>query len=146
MAFTHILVATDFGDCSTRALDAALEIAQKFDARVTLVHVWEMPTYSFEISPYMPNELWLPIEQAAQSQLTTWCETLKARWPKSDAVLRTGTPWHEVLTAAEGTHADLIVVGTHGRTGLSRVLLGSVAERVVRLAKVPVLTVHGPPS
>ena len=146
MGFKHILVATDFGESSMHALNVALEIAQKFESTLTLAHIWEVPAYSFEISTNAPNELWRRIEQDAQGQLDAWSAALRLRWPKSDAVLRSGNPWQEVLAGAEVAHAELIVVGTHGRHGVARVLLGSVAERIVRFSKVPVLTVHGIPS
>ncbi|MGO9838639.1 MAG: universal stress protein [Polyangiaceae bacterium] len=63
-----------------------------------------------------------------------------------DSTLRQGPVWSEILAAAKSPKADLIVIGTHGRRGLSRALLGSVAERIVRTAPCPVLTVHGPES
>jgi len=142
MPFKHIIVATDFDESARRALDLAVEIAQKFDAKLTLVHCWEVPSYSYGGALYVPADLVTPIEEAAQSQLNDALTELKKRVPEANAVLRAGPAAEEILAAATAANADLIVVGTHGRRGLSRALLGSVAERVVRTAHIPVLTAH----
>ncbi|HKO51421.1 MAG TPA: universal stress protein [Polyangiaceae bacterium] len=143
MSFERILVATDFGDSSQRALDFALEIAEKFGSELTLVHSWETPNYSYAAGLYLPVDVSAQIERAAVERLNEALTQLKQRFPAAKAVLRAGVPWEEVLNAAREVKADLIVLGTHGRRGLERALLGSVAEKVVRMARVPVLTVHG---
>ncbi|MEO8905735.1 MAG: universal stress protein [Polyangiaceae bacterium] len=143
MLFQHVLVATDFSECSKRALDLAVELAQKLDAQLTVTHVWEVPAYGYGPGMYVPGDFLAPIEGAAQARLNEALDALKQRFPSAKGVLRTGAPWDEILAAALSVHADLIVIGTHGRRGLSRALMGSVAERVVRLSTVPVLTVHG---
>ncbi|MEP7048961.1 MAG: universal stress protein [Pseudomonadota bacterium] len=142
MPFQHVLVATDFSECSKRALDLGIELAQKFDAQLTVAHIWEVPTYSYGPGMYVPGDWLTPIEAAAQARLDETVEDLKARFPNAKSLLRTGAPWDEILAAAQSVHADLIVMGTHGRRGLNRALIGSVAERVVRLSAVPVLTTH----
>ncbi|MEO6599079.1 MAG: universal stress protein, partial [Polyangiaceae bacterium] len=136
-------IATDFSDCSARALDIGVELAQQFDAQLTLVHTWEIPSLGYGAALYFPGDVSTPIEQAAQSQLNATTKTVQERIPRAKSVLRAGIAWDEILAAAESTHADLIVLGTHGRRGFSRALLGSVAERVVRLSPVAVLTVRG---
>jgi nucleotide-binding universal stress UspA family protein len=141
MPFKQILVATDFSESADRALDLAVEMAQKFDAGLTLVHSWEIP-YSYG-DALISVDFITPLQDAANKQLEATLAELKQRFPNAKAVLRTGSPWQEVLTAATEADADLIVLGTHGRRGISRALLGSVAEKVVRLAEMPVLTVHG---
>lgn len=147
MSFKRIVVATDFSETSERALDLGLEVAQKFDAELTLVHTWEAPSYSYGGGVFLPVDLVTPIEHAAAAQLEKAHSALKLRFPRAKSMLRTGPAWEEVLNAAAQLQADLLVLGTHGRRGLSRALLGSVAERVVRMATIPVLTVHGgPPS
>lgn len=143
MAFRHLLVATDFSDCSARALELAIELAQQFDAQLTLVHTWEVPNFGYGAALYFPGDLLTPIEQAAQSQLNTTTKEVQGRLPRAKSVLRAGVAWDEIIAAAASSQADLIVIGTHGRRGVSRALLGSVAERVVRLSPVPVLTVRG---
>lgn len=142
MGFKHILLATDFSACAERASELAVELAQKFDASLTLVHAWEVPIYGYAADPYFPGDFVIPLENAARAELARVSESLMAKWPRTTSVLRMGAAWLEILSVAEETHSDLIVLGTHGRRGLSRALLGSVAEKAVRLATVPVLTVH----
>lgn len=142
MAFQHVLVATDFSDCSVRAVDLAVDLAERFDATLTITHSWEVPVSSYGSALYLPGDLASAIEAAALAQLAATGEAVKRRLPRAATTLRQGEAWQEILAAAEAAHADLIVVGTHGRQGLTRALLGSVAERIVRLASVPVLSVH----
>ena len=144
MSFKHIVVATDFSECSQRALDLALEIASKFDSELTLVHSWEAPAYAGGL--YVTVDIATPIEQAAVAALDRATEELKLRMPSAKSMIRSGSAWEEVLATATLLHADLIVLGTHGRRGLNRALLGSVAEKVVRMATIPVLTAHGTSS
>jgi nucleotide-binding universal stress UspA family protein len=146
MAFKHIIVATDLDECSQPAIEVGIELAREFNAELTLVHAWEFPTYPYGAILHLHDDLANAIQEAAQRELDVACAALKARLPGATAVLREGEAWREILAAAESAHADLIVVGTHGRRGLGRALLGSVAERVVRLATVPVLTVHSEPA
>lgn len=143
MAFKHILVATDFSACSKRALDLGVELAEQFGAELTLVHTWEIPNLGYGAALYFPGDMLTPIEQAAQTELNTATKALQDRLPRAKSVLRAGIAWDEIIAAAASGHADLIVLGTHGRRGVSRALLGSVAERVVRLSPVAVLTVRG---
>ena len=143
MPFKHIAVATDFSECSQHALDLALEIAGKFESRLTLVHCWEPPGYSYGGVLYIAADLVTPIEQAATAELERATAQLVLRMPGATSMLRSGLAWEEVLAAATAVQADLLVLGTHGRRGLSRALLGSVAEKVVRMATIPVLTAHG---
>jgi nucleotide-binding universal stress UspA family protein len=143
MPFKHILVATDFSECSERAVDLALELAQKFEAQLTLLHSWDAPAYAYSGGLYVQVDIVTPIEEAAVAQLDKATLELKRRMPNVKSVIRSGAPWEEILSAASELHADLIVLGSHGRRGLNRALLGSVAEKVVRMATVPVLTTHG---
>ena len=144
--FNHIVVATDFSECSQRALDVALELAAKFGSKLTLVHSWEPPSYSYAAGTYVTVDLLTPIEQAAVAELDRATAELKTRMPTAQSMIRSGVAWEEILSGAALVHADLIVLGTHGRRGMARAIIGSVAEKVVRLATVPVLTVHGTAS
>jgi nucleotide-binding universal stress UspA family protein len=144
MTFGHILIATDFTESAQCALDLAVEMARKFEADLTLVHCWEAPSYAYGGGLYVPVDLITPIEKGATRALEEALVELQKRVPKAKSVLRSGAAWEEILLAAAAVQADLIVVGTHGRRGLNRALLGSVAEKVVRMAEIPVLTVHGP--
>ena len=143
MSFERILVATDFGDSSEQALDLAVRVAQKFGSELTLVHIWEVPQYSYAAGLYVSVDLVGPIERAAVASLEAATAKLRQRFPGAKSQLRAGVPWQELLASATQTKADLIVMGTHGRRGLERALLGSVAEKVVRMSPIPVLTVRG---
>ena len=144
MSFERILVATDFSECAQCAIDLALDMAHKFDARLVLVHCWEAPSYAYGGGLYASVDAITPIERAANRCLEQALDELKLSAPDATSLLRSGVAWEEILLAAAESRADLIVLGTHGRRGLSRALLGSVAERVVRMARLPVLTVHAP--
>ena len=140
-AFKHILVPTDFGDCADHALDVAVALAQRLDAKITLLHVCELPVSAYAMYAqglYFPMDT---LEAAAQKALDSAAARLRARYAGSDAILRSGTAVDKLMDARDEVHADLIVMGTHGRHGVSRMLLGSVAEKTVRMSKVPVLTV-----
>jgi nucleotide-binding universal stress UspA family protein len=122
--FNHVLVATDFGECSERALDLAIQMADAHGAELTIFHAWD------------------DLEATAKDQLTAALETARRVVPRAAALLRRGVGARDILAAREEIGADLIVIGTHGRTGLAHVVLGSVAEEVVRASPAPVLTVH----
>jgi len=143
MQFERILVATDFSESSRQALEYALSIAERFGSELALVHSWETPDYSYAAGLYLPVDVVAPIERAAAARLEEAATELKARFSSASSVLRAGVPWEEILETASQWPADLIVMGTHGRRGLKRALLGSVAEKVVRMSRIPVLTVHG---
>ena len=119
----------------------AIDVAGKFDAMLTLVHVYAVPPM-----PYGSVFTIVIDELAAMARKSLDEELAKAtmRYAKCTAVLLGGSPAYELVSAAQDANADLIVVGTHGRRGVSRALLGSVAEKVVRLAPCPVLTVSLP--
>jgi len=142
--FKNLLVPIDFGEPSQRALEAAIELARRFDAKITLVHVYEIPAYVYGgMSSYATTDLFGPIEEAARASLDKALREVKGKLPATKAVLRRGPPAMEILAAIDELHPDLVVIGTRGRTGVKHALLGSVAERVVRMSPVPVLTMHG---
>jgi len=139
----NIVVATDFSDIADHALDEAVELAEKFGAKITLVHSYEIPVYGFPDGILVASaEVTTQIQIASQKQLTEAIDRRKAHNVPITPLLRMGAPWDEINAAAAETGAGLIVIGTHGRRGLSRALLGSVAERVIRTATLPVLVVH----
>lgn len=142
--FKHILVPTDFGKSSTRALEVAIELATAFDAALTLLHIWEIPTYAYMDATGMMADFAPPIAAAAEAELNKTLATVRVRVPRANARLSTAVPWQGITMAIDELKPDLVVMGTHGRRGFSRALLGSVAEKVVRLSPVPVLTVRGP--
>lgn len=142
---SKILVPTDFSDFSRFGLDYALALAARFEAELHLLNVVEDPTI-FVPDPTMlgvaavaipPGEL----EKDALTKLATLPGDLD-NGHSIQRIVRHGSPFVEIVRYARDSSADLIVMGTHGRTGLNHILLGSVAERVVRKAPCPVLTVR----
>jgi nucleotide-binding universal stress UspA family protein len=140
--FRHVLVATDFSQCSERALELGIKTADALGAELTIVHAWDVPAYVYTNPSFIPSDVVTPILDAAKDQLKEAGETARQVIPNAAVMLRQGVAWREILAAREELGADVIVIGTHGRTGLAHVFLGSVAEHVVRSAPVPVITVH----
>ena len=144
--FERILIPTDFGAPARNALDLAARLATEFDSELVLLHCWEFPTYAYSEMTNPPQDFIVAVEQAAREELDKTLAAVQKEVPRARSLLRTGVPWQEILAVVEELHADLVVMGTQGRRGIKHVLLGSVAEKVVRLSPVPVLTVHGNPA
>jgi nucleotide-binding universal stress UspA family protein len=145
-AIRHILVPHDFGDPSAAALTYAEHLARALGARITLLHVVEDPAEGGDDAAELVHQLAPALREHVSEVLLDALETVASRARGGGvavaAKVRVGRPWCEIdAEAAEGGF-DLIVMGTHGRHGLARGLLGSVAEKVVRTAPCPVLTVH----
>ena len=136
--FKHILVPTDFNEPANHAVAIALALAEKFGADVTLLHVYYIPRPVYDVAVVWPTE---QLATSAQRTLDAAVATAKQRYPKCEGVLHTGSPAERIVEMAKDRGSDIIVMGTHGRSGLMHALLGSVAERVVRTSPVPVLTV-----
>jgi len=140
----NIVVATDFSPIADHALDEAIDLAKKLGARITLVHAFEYPVYGFPDGILVASaEVVGQLMTGAQKQLSATIEERKDVGVKISPVLREGAPWEEISAAAKEAGAGLIVVGTHGRRGLARAFMGSVAERLLRTASLPVLVFHG---
>ncbi|WP_437966225.1 universal stress protein [Sorangium sp. So ce260] len=142
-----LLLAHDFDETSELALDTAIELARKLSAKVVVAHVYSVPVYSFpEGSSLIPSaEDAARLADAAQRSLDRVLERQRAAGDvEMSGVLRAGVPDEEICQLADEIGADMIVIGTHRRGAVARALLGSVAQRVVRAAKVPVLTIRGP--
>ena len=139
--FQHILVPTDFTDTSRRALDVALELARASGASITLLHIWSLPMMGYGESLMWPREA---LERAAQEAMNDLLVATKKVHGKTDALLRQGSEATVIIEAVTSARCDLVVLGTHGRLGLARLLLGSVAGEVIRRCAVPVLTVGNP--
>jgi nucleotide-binding universal stress UspA family protein len=139
-----ILHPTDFSECAAKDEAMAVDLASKLDGEIILLQVLvETPLYGEGL-------LNMPAVQHVYDAQRKWTEEalearandLRQRGIKASRRVQTGVPFEEIIKIAEEEHAGLIVMGTHGRAGLNHLLLGSVAERVVRLANCPVLTVR----
>jgi len=146
--FTRILVPTDFSAPSEAALATAKDLATRFGASLNLVHVLEDPyavaAYSADALGYLPpgiKETWQREAEKHLNALLTPAE--RVHYKATTAVLFSGNAAREIVEYAQDKRIDLIVMGTHGRGGFAHFLLGSVAERVVRTAECPVLTMRG---
>jgi nucleotide-binding universal stress UspA family protein len=141
----RILHATDFSRASTPALRAAISMAKANRARLTVVHVMAPPSLALPgegyISPALYESLESSARAAAQKRLNAVMARARAAGVRTGGLLLEGVP-HE-LVARAARKADLLVIGTHGRSGLAKLFLGSVASRLVALAPCPVLTVRG---
>jgi len=143
--FETLLVPVDFSDHSKEALDTAIQLAHLFGSTIHLLHCYHIETAG--ISPYgivLPAGYYADIRDAADKRLNDWREKVEKEGIQVETILSADSPSLAINLAAEETKADLIVMGTRGLSGLKHAMLGSVAERVVRLAPCPVLTVKHP--
>lgn len=142
-----ILVATDFSQTSGAALEYAVAIGVQLGAVVHVVHSYELPVVGFPASLMeITAEMASRIIDAANAAISGIAEKYAERGIAIETSLEQAAPREGVLRAAKRVGADLIVLGTHGRRGISRALIGSVAEYVVRTSPIPVLTVHAEPT
>lgn len=139
----RILVGVDFSPPSERALDFAAALALRLGAELQLLHVYQIPAFAFPetVVPAPPEAVDQLIDESRR-HLEKLADRVRALGATVSCDLLPGAPYVELVGRAEDF--DLVVVGTHGRTGFRHVLLGSVAERVVRKSPVPVLTVRVP--
>ena len=142
-----ILHPTDFSESSKYAMTYAISFAEEFQAKLVLLHVIEEISSAlyFDMLQAPPlTQLMVDIEKRARQSLDEILPAdLRGKLP-AEYVIRRGVPFVEILRCAEQIKADMIVLGTHGRTGLKHALFGSVAEKVVRKASCPVLSVRHP--
>ena len=142
--YQTILMATDFSPTSADALEEALRMARELGCELKILHVYELPAPL--ALPYATASLYEGLDREARSgaerKLARLIDSAKNRGVAATPLLRQGFPDVEIVGAAERERADLIILGTHGRRGASRLLLGSVAARVVATAACPVLTVR----
>lgn len=146
MEIKKILFATDFSEGSSNSLPYAVDIAKRYGAKLYFVHViYDVAKTSGWYVPHVSmDELYSDMEKNAKAQLEkSFIEEMRGFKDIEHVVLK-GTPYEELARFAEENKIDLIVIGTHGRKGLDRMLFGSTAEQVVRYAPCPVLTVRLP--
>ena len=137
-----ILVPLDFSDQAPVVLDWAAHLAREHGSRVVLMHAYHLPVEFQQLEgAYLPPDFWTNVKVEAEQSLSRFAEDLERRGVEVEKVVREGYPATVIVEEAASQPADLIVIGTHGLSGLKHMLLGSVAERVVQKAPCPVLTV-----
>lgn len=141
--FKKILVATDFSENSEVALDFAVHLGEHLDSRITVLHVVQtLAHYPLFFSGVITEaDLRREMGREAEEKLAALAKKKHREQLAIETRVRFGDPYEEIVNEAEKMQVDLVLMGTHGRTGISRALIGSVAERVVRKAAFPVLTV-----
>jgi nucleotide-binding universal stress UspA family protein len=142
----NILVATDFSSASRPAFRRALELARDNASALWIAHVAAAPgplSPDGYVLPRIYEEMELAIRTDAQKRLRTMLSRARKVGVRARALLLKGAPHEAIVRAARGHRADMVVMGTHGRTGVARFFVGSVAARVVAAATCPVLTVRG---
>jgi universal stress protein A len=148
MTWKTILVPHDFSAPANHAAALARDEAKAHGARVVLLHVVELPHQMTPDTMIVPDATGAPVTvrdyavTSAEAHLADLVARLTKDGIAASGVVRVGNAVDEILRASETEKVDLVVIGTHGRGGLAHLLLGSVAERVVRGSKVPVLTVR----
>jgi len=138
-----ILVGMDFSQHSAAALDRAVDFAKTFGAKIHLLHSYAVPVRG--VMPYdfaVPDGVWDGIREAAETKLEGVRQEVESAGVEASSEVSPALPSEAILAVADEIGADLIVLGTRGYTGLKHVLLGSVAERTIRLASCAVLTVR----
>ena len=143
--FRRILHATDFSRASSAALKAAVGMAKANRGRLTILHVMSPPSLALPGEGYVSPQLYESLETSARGQARKRLDAVVAKaragGVRATPLLLEGVP-HEMITRA-ARKADLLVIGTHGRSGLAKLFVGSVASRLVTMAPCPVLTVRG---
>ena len=145
--YSRILHATDYSKASARALAEAVALAKQNKAELLVLHVIE-PVAAYVTGEDIGGaELYMKLEETtkrqAQTSMNKLVEQLKKSKVNVKSLLRRGIPHEQIVSAAQNRRANLIVIGTHGRTGLSKLFMGSVAGKVVSMAHCPVMTVRG---
>ncbi len=144
--FDKILVPVDFSDNSDYAFNYALSIAKQFDSELVVMHVINEPVdlRGFYVPHISFEQIEKEIENGAETMMKEFCQNKLGEYSKYQSVIITGIPYEEIIRKSEEINATLIIIGTHGRTGLDHIIFGSTAERVVRGAACPVLSVRLP--
>lgn len=138
--YDRILVPTDGNDGAESALEQAIDLARQYDAALHAIYAIDTPAFSSELDVGVVYDAFEELGRKAVDEIAQQANA--AGIDTVETAVLTGSPHRAILSYADDHDIDLIVMGTHGRRGLDRYLLGSVTERVVRLADVPVLTVR----
>ena len=144
--FEKILIAVDFSENSAYAFDYALTLAQQFGSHLSIMHVINEPVdlRGFYVPHISFEQLEKEIEAGATTMMEKFCNERLGNFSAYETSIVSGIPYEEILRKAKEIDASLIVLGTHGRTGIDHIIFGSTAERVVRTAACPVLTIRLP--
>ncbi|MBW2240992.1 MAG: universal stress protein [Deltaproteobacteria bacterium] len=141
----RILVPIDFSEHAEPVLEWAAHLAKEHGSEIILLHAYHLPVEFQQLEgAYLPQDFWDTVKDEGQQGLATHAEALRARGIQVRPVVREGYPATVIEEEAASEGVDLIVLGTHGLSGLKHLLLGSIAERVVQKAPCPVLTVKLP--
>jgi universal stress protein A len=144
MRTPHFLVPTDFSASAKQALDYAIRLACTLNARLTVLHVIQpVPMAGPGMGIVLPETYLQEVKEGVQGSMEEALTRVTAAGLTAERIVLYGIPFQEIIETAKARQVDLIVMGTHGRTGLMYVLLGSVAEQVIRLAPCSVLVVRG---
>jgi nucleotide-binding universal stress UspA family protein len=142
IAVERILVPLDFSEQAAGVLEWAAHLAAQHGSRVLLLHAYHLPVEFQQLEgAYLPPDFWSNVKSEAEESLGRYAQQLQARGLQVEAIVREGYPASVIVDEAQSQRADLIVIGTHGHSGLKHMLLGSIAERVVQKAPCAVLTV-----
>ena len=146
--FDHVLIPTDGSDPVKPAVEMALNLAETHDATLHILYIVDQPTSVSGMGEGFSglDDLLDALEKRGQEATTVIVEQATERDIETTAAVRHGNPHDDILNYAEDNGIDVIVMGTHGRTGVKRALLGSVTESVIRHSDIPVLTVHRNPE
>jgi nucleotide-binding universal stress UspA family protein len=144
--YKRILCPVDFSECSSAALEEAASLAKVIGAELTLLHAYQNPAYVLPMQGYVgfSGDFLTKLREQLDGEIAKQAVPLRDQGIAVKTELIEGVPYKAIVDHAKENRSDLIVMGTHGRTGLAHALTGSVAERVVRLAHCPVLVTRGP--
>jgi len=146
--FENILFCTDFSENAQWAFTYAISLAKTFKSKIFILHVIAEPVHPEQLSAFLPPEKLKELKVYWQKEIDRQLEiqylSKRGRFKSVEVIVKEGEPFVEIIRTARKESASIIVMGTHGRTGLNHVLFGSTAERVVRKSPCPVLTVRLP--
>lgn len=144
--FKTILFATDFSDCSDKAFEYAYALCKASGARMELMHTIDEPVdlRGFYVPHVSFDVLFKEIEESAIKMMNEFCKEKFSATDNYGVLVVPGVSHEEIIKQAVNLNADVIVMGTHGRSGLDHVLFGSTTEKVLRKSKIPVLSVPNP--
>jgi universal stress protein A len=146
--YRRILVPTDFSDGVKEALSHAAELGRKYEASLVLLHVVDSRYYPSAFFPSYDyfSRMLTEFKAKAEAEMKNLSKSPRFRGVKTSTLIKEGDPSEEIVATAREQKADMVVMGTHGRTGLEHLLIGSTTEKVIRTSPCPVLTVRSKTS